>query len=129
MSPPAAGDDAEALPMLRSEQRLRVGSEWVAVEQVLIRRRIVTETVQLSVTVRREELVFAKSLVPQTVADSPLGFVRPFTTVLREEVPVISLVTRPYEQVAVSVVQVVGESTIATALASEQVELSQSDKP
>ena len=115
--------------MLLSEQRLRAGSEWVAVARVGIRRRIVTETVQLTVTVCREELVFNQEPLSQPIVDPPIGQVRPFVAVLREEVPVVTLMTRPYEQVTVSVVQVAGERTVTAALDSDQVELLQSNEP
>ena len=127
MTGPSAEEAATAGSMVRAEQRLTVGSEWVAMQCVTAHRRIVSEVVQLNVTVRREELVFDQASLPPTVAQLPIPYVPPLVVVLHEEVPVVSLAVQPYERVTISVVQVAGDQQIATTLDSEQITLDIAD--
>jgi uncharacterized protein (TIGR02271 family) len=121
--PTSAGNNLSENSLLRSEQRLDIGSEWVGYERVRARRRIVSETVQMTVTVRREELVFDTVPMPASVVDLPIEYVPPLAITLHEEVPVITLATRPYERVTVSVVQVAGEQVVTAVLEGERVDL------
>jgi stress response protein YsnF len=120
MTDSAAGKSA---PLVLSQQELlQLPSDWVAVERLRIRRRIVSETVAVPVVVRREELLIER--LPRadgipTAAEAPM----PLVVVLHEEVPVVSLDVRPYEQVIISVVEVAGEQTINASLDSERVEV------
>jgi stress response protein YsnF len=106
----------------RSAQRLNIQNDWIAVERVGVRRRIVEHVLQLQVTVRREELVFDSSPLDVCIAQNPV-VPAPIVVVLHEEVPVVTLEIRPYEQAVVSVVQVADEQTFSTTLDSEQIEL------
>ena len=61
--------------------------------------------------VRREELVIDRLPRPdgiRTAAEVSL----PLVVILREEVPVVSVEVRPYEQVTIRVVEVAGEQII-----------------
>ena len=104
-------DDAATptgVEVIRSEEQLRVGTTWQAVERVRIARRIVTEVRQIEVAVRREELVVQRG----SMADPRDGFAPEgpdpqtgddIVMVLSEEVPLITMGTRPYERVRVGV--------------------------
>lgn len=126
MTEPASGKSA---PLVLSAQELvQLPSDWVAVERLRVRRRIVTETVAVPVVVRREELLIdrlprADGMPTAAEASTPL------VVVLREEVPVVSLEVRPYEQVTISVVEVAGAQAITASLDSEHVEVVVEDVP
>jgi len=115
------GPDAPSV--LRSEQHLRIDRQRVAAERVRVRRRVVSETRQLSVTVRREELVIDR----EPLYDSPVDTIGPppdpLVFVLFEEVPVIDLRTRPYEEVTLTVELVTNEEPITTELDSEHIQV------
>lgn len=110
----------------RSEERLRVDSDWLPVERVVVRRQTVSEVVQVQVevTVRREVLVVERT--PMTGARSRRSVpapVEPLVVVLREEVPVVGVATRGYERVTVAVEQVTERQTYSAGLGSEQVDV------
>ena len=114
---------------VRSEERARlVGTGWVPTERVAVRRRIVTETRQVAVTVRREELVVETAPMPEPLTGqftpaSPGAGRPPLVVTLREEVPVVQLVAQPYERVTVSVDQVRTEREFGTELRRERVQV------
>lgn len=68
-------EEPNAPSMLRSEQHLRIDRQRVATERVRVRRRVVSEIRQLSMTVRREELVIDREPLP----DSPVDTITPRT--------------------------------------------------
>lgn len=110
--------------MLRSEEQLRIGTAWVAHERVTTRRRIVSETVQLTVTVRREELVIERAPIVDASAQPALPAEAPvLVLVLHEEVPVVTLEVQPYARATISVVPVTGEQVVTTALDTEHIKL------
>ncbi len=89
---------------------------------------MVTETRQIEVTVRREELLIdhapigdaaAEAAVSSAPSDSPA----PLVVVLREEVPVVGLQVRPYERVTSGVERVRSDVLVESELAREQAEL------
>lgn len=102
---PAVSGEAP-IEVIRSEERLRVAIERVAVERVRIAKRIVTETKTLTVQVRREELVIER--LPATSTDQhPPGEhqnpTRPvLELVLHEEVPDVSTRVVAVERVRIS---------------------------
>ena len=122
-------DDAATrtgVEVIRSEEQLRVGTTWQAVERVRLARRIVTEVRQIEVEVRREELVVQR----ESMADPRDGYVpeapEPETgddivMVLSEEVPMITMGTRPYERVRVRVQQVTEERPVTEQVRHEEV--------
>lgn len=109
--------------VLRAEQ-LTVD---VAVEPVraIVRRRVVTEVQQLEVAVRREvlEIEYAPAAEPgQAPPSGPAP--GPFVVVLSEEVPVVGLVTRPYERVTVEVRSVEEQREIRERVSHERADVS-----
>ncbi len=86
---------------MRAEERARITTGWVAAERVRFERRIVTETRQVELTVRREELVVHRSALPDAAAGQPPAQAapagQPLVIVLREEVPVVQLAVQPYD--------------------------------
>jgi uncharacterized protein (TIGR02271 family) len=130
----AAANDATASSVL-SEQRLLVGTEWVPRERLNVRRRVVTETRQIEVTVRREELLIDRTPLhdePATAeagSSAAAGSSAPLVVVLREEVPVVGLQVRPYERVTIGVERVRTHELVEGELAREQAELVVDEKP
>lgn len=122
--------DAHALDteIVRSEERLGVHLVRSAVETVRVSRRIVTETVQVPVTIRREELSITRTPVggSQSVQGLPVA-VEDLVLVLHEEVPVVSLTVRPIERVTIGVDVVAGEQLVSADLRREQVQVDTSD--
>ena len=119
-------DDHAPLPggpeVVLHEERLRAGTERVAVERVLVRKVVVTETRQVEVTVRREELQTTRVPADGAPAAGPAGG-PPLVVVLAQEVPVVTLHPEPYERVTVHVDTVAGEQRVEQTLSSERVEL------
>jgi uncharacterized protein (TIGR02271 family) len=122
-------DDAAArkgIEVIRSEEQLRVGTTWQAVERVRLARRIVTEVRQIEVEVRREELVVHRDAVGDPSDDDHPQDVEPVTgddivMVLSEEVPMITMSTRPYERVRIRVQQVTEERAVTEPVRREEV--------
>jgi uncharacterized protein (TIGR02271 family) len=118
---------------LRQEQ-LRVGAEWVAAGRVRVRRRVVSETRTVQVTLRREELVLdtdaAVAVHGATVGimfdgpavAAPTGPVEPLVIVLREERPEIVTRLYPYERVTVHVDLAATEQQIDSPVRTEAVD-------
>jgi stress response protein YsnF len=120
-------------PVVLSAERAEVGIEWVVSGRARLRRRIVTETRSIEVVVRREELVIETEntrtqedgqVLVGTSSDGPavqdVGPVPELVIVLNEEVPQITMTTRPYEWVGVSVDLASTESTVTTPVRREE---------
>jgi len=116
--PPGAAAEVE----LR-EQRLQVATVRVAVERVVLRRRIVTEVQQIQVTVRREELEIIREPLSGQPTGAPGAAPPPLLIVLSREVPVVQLQRHPYEQVTARVTSVEGQQQINETVSREQAEL------
>ncbi len=114
--------DATAEVELR-EQRLQVATVSVAVERVVLRRRIVTEVQQIQVTVRREELEIVREPLSGQPTGAPGAAQPPLLIVLSREVPVVQLQRHPYEQVTARVTSVQGQQQINESVSKEQAEL------
>lgn len=119
---------------VRAEERARVTTVWTAAERLTFRRRIVTETRQVNVTVRREELIIERTAMPTAASDAPrtaaparppgrLPSQQPLVIVLREELPVVQLTVQPYERVTATVERFTGEQTVSTELRKEHVQI------
>jgi len=122
-SPAVPPPSAVPAVLVRSEERLAVSTEWVATERVVGRKRIVTETRHVEVTVRREELELTREPAPETVgAPGSMPVREPTVLVLREEVPTVTTEVRAYERVTLAVERVAGGETVAATLRREQVE-------
>lgn len=117
-------DDA----ITRSEEELEVHTRSRVVGRVRLRKRIVTETIQVSVEVRREELEIVQedfddaSFDGASFDDTPLGE-EVHTVVLSAEEPVVSLRVVPVERVHVHKELITEEREVAAELRSERVEL------
>lgn len=108
--------------VLHAEQ-LDIGTRSEAV-RARVRRRIVTETQHLEVTTRREVLEVEYLPAPdeaRAAAATPVP--GPIVMVLSEEVPVVQLVTRPYEQVTVEVHGVEEQQQVTERVATERVDI------
>ncbi len=116
--PPGAAAQVE----LR-EQRLQVATVSVAVERVVLRRRIVTEVQQIQVSVRREELEIVREPLSGQPAGAPGAAQPPLLIVLSREVPVVQLQRHPYQQVTARVTSVQGQQQIKESVSKEQAEL------
>ncbi len=129
-------DPALGPPVVLHEQRLRVATSWQPTERLIVRRVITTQTRQIEVTVRREEL----RLERQPAHDLPTGQVKDATSVprdpsdgpvlvivLSQEEPVVHLRSRPYEQVSIHLDTVTEQQQVNMALSREQAEVHMAD--
>ena len=121
--------------VLLHEERLQVTATREPVERVLLRRVITTTTRQVEVTVRREELVIerrpaddrtsADGAAPAAAAPATAtaAIPEPLVILLSEEVPVVTVVTRPYERITVHLDTVTDREQIGASLSHEEVEV------
>ena len=119
-------DATPPVEVLRSEERLRVGTHRVPVERVRLSRRVVTETRLVEVQLRREELHVERLAV--TGDEQVSGPIRPepsddLVLVLSREVPVVTVRSEPYERVRVRVVTAASEQPVTASLLREQVDI------
>jgi uncharacterized protein (TIGR02271 family) len=129
-APPASPDDGA---MTRSEERLRVGTERVPATRVRLVKYVVTEEVQVTVPLRREEVrVEEVSLdAPDTgrgeglVADAAPSGGLPDEMVLHAERPVVSVEVVPTERVRVRVEQVPGQESVTDRVQRERIVVDQ----
>lgn len=119
-----------AAEVVLHEQRLAVSAVRVPTERVVLRRRLVSEVRQVDVTVHREELeVLRLPLDPEPTAvgrDRQDAAAEPLVIVLSEEVPVVQVRTRPYEQITVTVELIAGQQEVHEQISREQAELTES---
>lgn len=124
--PPPPDDGA----MTRSEERLAVGTERVAATRVRVVKYVVTEEVQVTVPVRREEIRVeevpidavddgpGESLVPADTADAG-GL--PDEIVLHAERPVVTVEVVPTERVRLRTDAVAGQETVTDRVQRERI--------
>lgn len=120
-----AADDA----MTRSEERLRVSTEQVPATRVRITKYVITEEVQVTVPVRREEIrveevpVDAPDAGPgeSLVAEEQAGSALPEEIVLHREEPVVSVRVVPAERVRLRTEVVQGEERVSGQVQREQI--------
>jgi stress response protein YsnF len=131
---PADTVDADERPsdgaMTRSEEQLRVGTERVATTRARLVKYVVTEEVQITVPIRREEIRVEQvpldavdepgdSLVPAETAGGTAGL--PAEIVLHTERPVVSVEVVPVERVRLRVDVVEGQETVTGQVQREQI--------
>jgi stress response protein YsnF len=112
--------------MIRSEERVRVGTQVRAAERVRLRKVIVTEDVTITVAVRREEVRLERldgapaedGVDALDASGEPL-----FEATLYEEVPVVELRVVPRERVRLHKVLVTETRTVTAPRRAERVEL------
>ncbi|WP_369257315.1 PRC and DUF2382 domain-containing protein [Geodermatophilus amargosae] len=145
--------------MTRSEERLRVGTEQVAATRVRLVKYVVTEEVQVTVPIRREEIrvehvpldapdVPGESLSPArggyeagtgTLQDGATGGTvqaggtgpggLPAEIVLHAERPVVSVEVVPVERVRLTTEVVQGQERITEQVQREQIVVDQTTSP
>jgi stress response protein YsnF len=133
-APSEASEASEASDggMVRSEEQLRVGTERVAATRVRIVKYVVTEEVQITVPIRREEIRVeevpldavdepGESLVPA----APGGGGLPDEIVLHTERPVVSVEVVPTERVRLRTEVVQGQETVTRQVQREQIAVDQ----
>ncbi len=139
--------------MVRSEERLRVGTEQVAATRVRLVKYVVTEEVQITVPIRREEIRVEE--VPIDAADNgvgeslvedghgayggaPTGTVAagfgqgaglPAEIVLHTERPVVSVEVVPRERVRLRTELVQGQETVTGQVQREEIVVDQTAAP
>jgi uncharacterized protein (TIGR02271 family) len=124
----AAGTAATDGAMTRSEEQLRVGTERVAATRVRVVKYVVTEEVQVTVPIRREEIRIEE--VPLDAPDSGVGGSLaatgtggglPAEIVLHAERPVVGVEVVPVERVRLRVEVVAGEERITDQVRREEI--------
>lgn len=121
-SPSSASRTTTGPDVVLHQEQVSIEVEQDAVRAV-VRRRITTETRSIEVQVQREVLEVEYLPASQDLTP-PVGLSpAPIVMVLSEEVPVVQLVTRPYEQVTVDVHTVTGQQALTTTVAGERADI------
>jgi stress response protein YsnF len=136
--------------MVRSEEQLRVGTEQVAARRMRVVKYVVTEEVQISVPIRREEIRIEE--VPLDALDTESGVVSegeplqarsatdgraagslsdglPEDIVLHAERPVVTVEVVPVERVRLTTEIVAGQTSVSETVRREQVTVDQHPVP
>jgi uncharacterized protein (TIGR02271 family) len=120
--PTARTDDA----MTRSEEQVRVGTERVERGRARLRKYVVTEQVQQTVPVRREEVRVEREPITSDNVDEamrgPEISEAEHEVVLAEERPVVEKETVPVERVRLAKDSVTDEAQVTEEVAKEQIE-------
>jgi uncharacterized protein (TIGR02271 family) len=112
--------------MTRSEERLRVGTERVQTGRARLRKYIVTEDVQTTVPVSREEVRIERE--PITEANREAAMSGPelseeeHEVTLTAERPVVGKETVPVERVRLGNEKITGEEQVSEQVRKEQIE-------
>jgi stress response protein YsnF len=126
---PAPSDGA----MTRSEEQLRVSTERTAATRVRVTRYVVTEEVQITVPVRREEIRIEE--VPLDAPDAAEGESLaadgglPGEIVLHREEPVVSVRVVPVERVRLRTEVVQGEERVSAQVQRERIVVDEHPAP
>lgn len=118
-----------AVEVVLHQELLRVGTQRVPTEKILVRRRVVTEVRQIEVTVRREELEVHRLPLDGYEQAQAGGPPEPLVILLSEEVPVVQLHTQPYERVTVRVDVVTATQDVTETVAREHADVSEPTAP
>lgn len=131
-----AGNDGG---MVRSEERLRVGTERVGATRFRLVKYVVTEDVQITVPIRREEIRVeqvpldavdddpGESLVSADAGARSTGL--PDEIVLHTERPVVTVEVVPVERVRLRVDVVEGQETVTEQVQREQIVVDETPSP
>jgi stress response protein YsnF len=140
-APPPTTGPATDSAMTRSEERLRVGTERVAATRARLVKYVVTEEVQITVPIRREEIRVehvpvdapepgpGESLVTDDGGGRPAGSGLPAEIVLHTERPVVSVEVVPTERVRLRTELVEGREAVTEQVQREQVVVEESPVP
>ena len=141
--------------MVRSEEQLRVGTEQVAARRMRVVKYVVTEEVQISVPIRREEIRIEEvpldaldtdggvvtegeplqagsatgGLAGGSVAGGALADGLPDEIVLHAERPVVTVEVVPVERVRLTTELVAGQTSVSETVQREQVTVDQHPVP
>jgi stress response protein YsnF len=115
--PPTSSVDVEL-----HQERAEFDVERIA-SRAVVRRRVVEQVETLEVTVRREVLEIEHAPVDGAGAPAPGAPRSPLVVVLSEEVPVVHLEVRPYEQVTLDVRTVTSEQEVSATVGTEHAEV------
>ncbi|UIJ35612.1 YsnF/AvaK domain-containing protein [Allobranchiibius sp. GilTou73] len=115
----------EAGVMIAREEQLHTTTRRRASRRVRFRKVIVTEEKTLTVSVRREELrVEQMNITDDGFTDEAAAPVQnDHTIVLHEEVPVLTLQTRPFEAVHISIERVTGQQRVTDQIRAEHIKV------
>lgn len=114
-----------------------MSTRWEVTGRLRLTRRVVTQTRQIEVTVRREELIAewepAQSGEPTPLGDDeawqPAQTRDPLVIVLHEEVPELTVRVRAYEQATATVTRHDGDLPVTGVVRKENVTLEHSTAP
>jgi uncharacterized protein (TIGR02271 family) len=114
---------------LRSEERLRVGTESVETGRVRLRKYVVTSRQQVTVPVRREEVRVTREPVKPGEAgkDTKIGD-EEREVILHEERPVVAKETVPVERVSLDTETVREDREVSDTVRREEVEIDDGSK-
>jgi len=136
--------------MVRSEEQLRVGTERVAATRVRLVKYVITEEVQITVPIRREEIrveevpidavddgvgeslagtedSYGAHSAPRSSTDTAGGL--PDEIILHTERPVVSVEVVPRERVRLHTEQVQGQQTVTQQVQREEIVVDQTAAP
>ncbi|MBO1753943.1 YsnF/AvaK domain-containing protein [Allobranchiibius sp. CTAmp26] len=130
---PPAEPEPEPEPVTLYEERLVAGTRVRVSGTTRFTKRVVTEERTITVTVRREELVVEHQPAPERATDQTRGGQQgkleahplastPHEIVLHEEVPVVTMQTRPVETVRIGVGTVTVEEQVTDNVRREYLE-------
>lgn len=127
-APPVPGEHTSTDAVVLHEEDLHVGTRTRVSRKVRFRKVLVSEERTITVTVRHEELRVDD--VPITDADDGIEYIAAIDRAaderiitLHAEVPVVTLETRPIEDVHVSVIRVSGQQDIQGTVRKEHLDL------
>jgi uncharacterized protein (TIGR02271 family) len=123
--------------MTRSEEQLRVGTERVATTRARLVKYVVTEDVQITVPIRREEIRVEQVPLDAVDADLPGESLVPAdaTAALPEEIilhterPVVTVEVVPVERVRLRIDVVEGQETVTEQVQREQIAVDEHASP
>jgi stress response protein YsnF len=127
------GDDDGS--MIRSEEQVRLGTERVATTRARLVKYVVTEEVQITVPIRREEIRVeqvpidapdeepGESLAPVEASDGTAGL--PGEIILHTERPVVTVEVVPIERVRLRTDLVEGVETVTEQVQRERIAVDQ----
>lgn len=125
------GTSGQPTEMTLSKEVLHLGTEWTVSGGIRMRRRIVTETRTVQVTLRREELEFEVEHIEHEQDGTLLGSnyagpvtgppqpKAPLVIVLQQEEPDIGVRLVPYEKITVTTTLVRGAQQVQAGLRHE----------
>jgi stress response protein YsnF len=135
---PAAAHDSG---MTRSEEQLVVGTERVATTRARLVKYVVTEEVQITVPIRREEIrveqvpvdapddLPGETLLPEVPRTATASGGLPDEIVLHTERPVVTVEVVPTERVRLRTQLVEGQETVTEQVQREQIVVDQDTAP